>query len=264
MQFEHHMSVTRIWEAPRVTRPYTDAQWREIERLGASIDSELERSDVRLTMGGEPTFVAMDDPDGEEWNTAAVGPNKRRIAAELYHRLRDRYAPQGLAHFGQGKWYPGEALPRWSLNCFWRRDSEPIWRERALIADEGHDYDVTPERAHSFLMGVAERLGLDARHIFAAYEDVFYYLWRERRLPINVDPLDSRLDDPLERARLMRLYAQGLERIAGHVLPLARAADGKRWQSGSWFLRAVRCYLLPGDSPLGLRLPLEMCIRDRR
>jgi uncharacterized protein (DUF2126 family) len=257
VQFEHHMSVTRIWEAPRVTKPYTDAQWLEIERLGASIDRELERSEVRLTMGGEPTFVASDDPDGEEWNTAAVGPNKRRLAAELYHRLRDRYAPQGLVHFGQGKWYPGEALPRWSLNCFWRRDREPIWRERALIADETRDYGVTPERARSFLGGVAERLGLDARHIFAAYEDVFYYLWRERRLPINVDPLDSRLDDPLERARLTRLYSQGLERIAGHVLPIARAADGKGWQSGSWFLRSDRCYLLPGDSPLGLRLPLD-------
>jgi uncharacterized protein (DUF2126 family)/transglutaminase-like putative cysteine protease len=257
VQFEHDMSVTRVWEAPRVTKPYSDAQWEAIERLGAAIDDELDQGDVRLTMGGEPTFVSIDDPDGAEWNTAALGPTKRVRAAQLYHRLRERYAPQGLVHFGQGKWYPGEQLPRWSLNCFWRRDGEPIWRERSLIAAEGTDYRVTPALAQKFVRGVAERLGLDARHVFAAFEDVFYYLWRERRLPVNVDPLDSRLDDPLERARLMRVFTQGLERIAGHVLPVARDASGTRWQTGPWFLRAERCYLTPGDSPLGYRLPLD-------
>jgi uncharacterized protein (DUF2126 family)/transglutaminase-like putative cysteine protease len=257
VQFEHHMSVTRVWEAPRVTKPYSDAQWAAIERLGAAIDDELDQGDVRLTMGGEPTFISIDDPDGAEWNTAALGPSKRARAAELYHRLRDRYAPQGLVHFGQGKWYPGEQLPRWSLNCYWRRDGEPLWRERSLIAAEGTDYKVTPALAQKFARGVAERLGLDPRHVFAGFEDVFYYLWRERRLPVNVDPLDSRLDDPLERARLMRVFTAGLDRIAGHVLPIARDAGATRWQTGAWFLRSERCYLAPGDSPMGYRLPLD-------
>ncbi len=112
--FEHQMSVTRIWEAPRVTKPYSENEWSEIERLGAAVDADLQALDVRLTMGGEPTFVAIDDPDGDEWNTAALGPTKRRYAAELYHRLRRNYAPHGLALFGQGKWYPGEQLPRWA------------------------------------------------------------------------------------------------------------------------------------------------------
>ena len=257
VEFEHRMSVTRVFEAPRVTKPYTDQQWAAIDALGAAIDARLELQDVRLTMGGEPTFVSIDDPDGAEWNTSALGPTKRARAAELYHRLRDRYAPQGLTHFGQGKWYPGEQLPRWSLNCYWRRDGEAIWNERALIADERHDYGVNAEGAQRFLNGVAERLGLDPRFVFPAFEDVFYYLWRERRLPANVDPFDSRLEDPQERARLMRVYSQGLERISGHVLPLARDPRGTRWQSGPWFLRAERCYLIPGDSPMGYRLPLD-------
>jgi uncharacterized protein (DUF2126 family) len=257
VEFEHRMSVARVFEAPRVTKPYTEEQWAAIDALGAIIDTRLEQQDVRLTMGGEPTFVSVDDPDGAEWNTAALGPTKRVRAAELYHRLRDRYAPHGLTHFGQGKWYPGEQLPRWSLNCYWRRDGEPIWNERALIADERRDYGANPESAQRFLRGVAERLELDPRFVFPAFEDVFYYLWRERRLPANVDPFDSRLEDAQERARLMRVYSQGLDRISGHVLPIARDPAGTRWYSGPWFLRAERCYLIPGDSPLGYRLPLD-------
>jgi uncharacterized protein (DUF2126 family) len=257
VEFTHTMRVQRIWEAPRVTRPYTEEQWFTIEQLGHDVDAELTAADVRLTMGGEPTFVSIDDPDGAEWNTAAMGPTKRRLAAEVYHRLRDHYAPSGLVHFGQGKWYPGEQLPRWSLNCFWRRDGEPLWRERRLIADEARDYGTTELLARRFLCGVAERLGLDSRHVFGAYEDAFYYLWRERRLPSNVDPFDSRLEDPQERARLMRVFSQGLDRVAGHILPISRDPSGERWQSGPWFLREERCYLVPGDSPMGYRLPLD-------
>jgi uncharacterized protein (DUF2126 family)/transglutaminase-like putative cysteine protease len=255
--FEHRMSVQRVWEAPRVTKPYSDAEWSAIETLGRAVDADLEAQDVRLTMGGEPTFVSIDDPDGAEWNTAALGPNKRRLAADLYHRLKTKYAPAGLAHFGQGKWYPGEQLPRWSLNCYWRKDGEPLWANPRLIADERTPYPVTEDTARRFLVRVAEELGLDPTFVFPAYEDAFYYLWRERRLPANVDPLDSRLEDPMERARLAKIFEQGLGETIGHVLPIARSADGARWQTGSWFLRSERCYLIPGDSPIGYRLPLD-------
>jgi len=254
-EFEHTMGVTRIWEAPRVTKPYSEEQWQQIEALGHAVDAHLQQQDVRLTMGGEPTFVSMDDPDGAEWNTDAMGPTKRLLAADLFHRLREKYAPQGFMHFGQGKWYPGEQLPRWSLNCFWRKDGEPLWQNPALYADEGKNYDVDGERAGLFLAEVAERLGLAPKHVFPAYEDAFYYLWRERRLPANVDPFDARLDDPLERERLAKVFNQGLTQVVGQVLPLARN-DGQ-WQSGPWFLRNERCYLIPGDSPLGYRLPLD-------
>jgi uncharacterized protein (DUF2126 family)/transglutaminase-like putative cysteine protease len=257
VEFEHHMGVERIWEAPRVTKPYTEDQWAEIEKLGHQIDSQLLSGDVRLTMGGEPTFVSVDDPDGPEWNTKALGPAKRRLAVELYGKLKAKYAPNGLAHFGQGKWYPGEQLPRWSLNCFWRRDGEPIWTDPALLDDEAHDRGLTPGVAGLFLAGVAERLGLPPEHIFATFEDAFYYLWRERQLPSNVDPLESKLSDPQERARLAKVFAQGLDTVVGHVLPVSRHPSGTRWQTGSWFLRSERCYLVPGDSPVGYRLPLD-------
>ena len=257
VSFSHEMSVARIWEAPRVTKPYTEEEWQAIDQLGHAVDAELTRNDVRLTMGGEPTFVSMDDPEGEEWNMAALGPSKRRLAADLYHRLRKRYGAQSLVHFGQGKWYPGEQLPRWSLSCFWRADGEPIWRDEALIADETHAGDATEATAREFLRGVAERLGLDPSFVFPGYEDLYYYMWRERRLPANVDPFDSRLEDPLERERLMRIFTQGLTEVAGYALPVVRDLRTGHWRSGRWFLRADRCYLVPGDSPMGLRLPLD-------
>nr|WP_256675688.1 transglutaminase family protein [Pseudomonas sp. R5(2019)] len=255
-EFSHEMAVERLWEAPRVTKPYSEEQWAAIVALGRQIDGDLLKHDVRLTMGGEPTFVSIDDPDGAQWNTAALGDDKRRLSAELFERLRKRYAPKGLVHFGQGKWYPGEQLPRWSLNCFWRRDGQPVWQNTALIADETQSYGADAELAGRFLASVAERLKLPARYVFPAYEDNFYYLWREGNLPVNVTAQDSRLEDELERQRLRKVFAQGLDKVIGQVLPLARTASGERWQSGRWYLRDRHCRLVPGDSPLGYRLPL--------
>ncbi|MFI7867970.1 DUF2126 domain-containing protein [Ectopseudomonas khazarica] len=257
VEFEHLMSVERVWEAPRVTKPYSEAQWQAIQALGRQIDDDLQAHDVRLTMGGEPTFVALDYPDDDEWNTAALGPNKRRLAADLFYRLRDHYAANALVHFGQGKWYPGEQLPRWSLNCFWRRDGQPLWHDPRLLADEKRGYGATAETAERFLASLAARLQVEADNVFPAFEDWFYYLWRERKLPDNVTPDDPRLSDPLERERLRKVFGQGLDAVVGHVLPLARQVVGEGWQSGRWFLRDEHCRLLPGDSPLGYRLPLD-------
>jgi uncharacterized protein (DUF2126 family) len=254
VEFSHVMRVQRIHESPRVTLPFRDGEWQQIVALGDQVDADLNAQDVRLTMGGEPTFVAIDDPDGAEWNTAALGNTKRQRAAQVFDRLKQRYAPKGLAHFGQGKWYPGEPLPRWSLNCYWRVDGLPIWNDPTLIADETRDYGADAALAKRFLKALAGRLGLGDDTLFPACEDVVYYLWREQKLPINVDVMRSRLDDPLERERLAKVFAQGVQTVVGHVLPLTHDESG--WHSTPWFLRAGQCFLLPGDSPLGYRLPL--------
>ncbi|MBL8288487.1 MAG: transglutaminase family protein [Rubrivivax sp.] len=261
VEFSHHMQVSRIHESPRVTRPYSEEQWRSIETLGQAVDEQLERADVRLTMGGEPTFVAVADRDAAEWNTDALGPTKRGFATELVLRLREKYGAGGFLHFGQGKWYPGEQLPRWALSICWRADGEPCWVDPGLFADERQPHHHTVADAERFIRTLARRLGLQDRWVQPGYEDTWYHLWRERRLPVNVDPFDARLDDELERARLARVFAQGLDAPVGYVLPLRRewqvGLAGPAWMTGPWFLRDERLYLIPGDSPMGWRLPLD-------
>ncbi len=258
VDFSVEMSVQRLVETARVTKPYTVEQWDAIDGLGRRVDGLLDAASVRLTMGGEPTFVSIDDRDGDEWNLTALGPTKRRLAADLLRRLHGRFAPGGLLHFGQGKWYPGESLPRWALGCFWRPDGVPVWSDPALVADETVDDGATPEAAALFLDALATRLDVDPGCARPAYEDVWYYLARERRLPANVDPLDSRLDEPEERERLVRIFDRGLGSVVGHALPLRPDPAGNgRWETGRWFLRTEHMYLIPGDSPMGYRLPLD-------
>jgi uncharacterized protein (DUF2126 family)/transglutaminase-like putative cysteine protease len=261
VEFAHEMKVTRLFESPRVTKPYTEEQWAAVMRLGESVDRELADNDVRLTMGGEPTFVAVADRDAAEWNTDALGPTKRGFATELVHKLRAEYGKGGFLHFGQGKWYPGEQLPRWALNIYWRADGEPVWANPDLFVDERHPTHYTSEVARDFTHGLATRLGLSGQHILPGYEDSWYYLWRERRLPVNVDPFKSKLEDEMERARLRRVFTQKLDTVIGYVLPIKvvehATAGSPHWATGPWFVRDERMYLMPGDSPMGLRLPLD-------
>jgi uncharacterized protein (DUF2126 family) len=260
VDFSFEMKVTRISETPRVTKPYGDDQWRAIDRLGGEIDARLEANDVRLTLGGEPTFVSIDHVDAAEWNTAAVGETKRPLADALIRRLRDIYAPGGLLHYGQGKWYPGEPLPRWAFALYWRRDGVPIWSDAATIADEVADHAPGVDTAGTFVRGIAERLDVAPDAVIAAYEDPWHFMEKERRLPGNVSLGDSKLDDPLERERLAKVFSRGLSKPTGYVLPVqrwnARSTD-RRWVSEPWSTRTDRLVLIPGDSPVGFRLPLD-------
>jgi uncharacterized protein (DUF2126 family) len=256
--FSFAMSVRRIHEVPRVTAPYTDDAWSAIVHLGQRVDAELRVSDVRLTMGGEPTFVAVADPDAPEWNIEALGPTKRRYATDLLWRLYDRFTPHGLIHEGQGKWYPGEPLPRWALSSYFRKDGVPIWQDPKLF-ERSESGSATAADAQRFVSRLGELLGVDVACALPAYEDAWYYLWRERRLPTNVDPHDARLEDESERARLAGIFDKGLATVIGYALPLrcVQLGEERRWESGPWFLRRERMYLLPGDSAMGYRLPLD-------
>ena len=253
-EFSFSMKVTRIVDRPRITKPYTEEQWQGILTLGDRVDADLLASDVRLSVGGEPTFVSSRFADEPEWNTDALGGQKAAFADRLLRRLFPLWGAGGFLHHGQGKWYPGEQLPRWAYSCYFRRDGQPIWQEPALIAETGRNYGHSSEDGERFARRLVHNLGLERHGLTPAFEDALYYMWRERRLPANVDVFDSRLDEPLERSRLTQIFERGLDHIVGWVLPLRHDAG---WLSGEWFLRGQHCFLTPGDSPLGFRLPLD-------
>lgn len=266
--FDFAMSVARVHEVPRITLPFSDESWQKLDALGEQVEADLKMQDVRLTMGGEPTFVSVDDQIGEEWNIAAVGPTKRQKADDLIRRLRERFAPGGMLHYGQGKWYPGESLPRWAFALYWRADGEPIWRDAALIAREpgastGGDRELEAAAsirdAETLAAGLSDKLGLGADYVLPAYEDTGHWLLKEAQLPDNVDPLDPRLADPEERARMAQVFQLGLGKPRGYVIPVQRwqsQAGDRRWRSEKWKLRRGMLFLVPGDSPVGYRLPL--------
>jgi uncharacterized protein (DUF2126 family) len=260
VDFSYEMRVSRIAEKPRVTYPFSDDAWAALDALGERIDADLVAGDVRLTMGGEPTFVSIDDYQSAEWNTDALGGQKRIRADDLVRRLQVRFASGGFLHYSQGKWYPGEPLPRWAFALYWRRDGLPIWQNERLIASESRDFAPTADTAEQFAEGLAGSLGIAARYVVPAYEDPVRRMLQEGEWPANIDPADPKIDEPNERARMMRDAARPLGRPTGYVLPVqpanARAAPA-RWWSEAWPLRRGRLFLVPGDSPVGFRLPLS-------
>jgi len=259
-EFEFSNTVTRIFESPRVTRPYREDQWDAINQLGSEVDKELEENDVRLSMGGEPTFVSIDDMESDQWNTAADGPEKRILADKLSRKLLSSFGKGGMLHYAQGKWYPGEPIPRWQTSIIWRKDGKKIWKDSNLFADMNESYNYTNEDAQKFLKTLSLTLKVSDENILPAYEDPMHYIMKEASLPIDIDPLDYDLEDASERRNIAKVLSEGLSKPVGFVLPLNYAQS--EWISSSWEFRRGRLLLIPGDSPLGLRLPMDSLLAN--
>jgi len=264
VKFGHEMTITRIHEDTRVTKPYSDEDWHSIEALGTRVDQDLIHHDVRLTQGGEPTFVSIDDMEGAEWNTQAHGDNKRKLAGNLALKLKQHFAQMGLLHHGQGKWYPGEPLPRWSINLYWRVDGQPIWQNAALFSTDSRTENYNSEHAKAFAQSLTKILDFPTACLIPAYEDVVALTQLEDKLPDNIDPLNVNLTDSEERKRLARLLAAGLIETVGYVMPIKPLEHSKKgatktttkWVTSKWPLKREHLYLFVGDAPMGLRLPL--------
>lgn len=263
VHFDFEMTVARVAQPTRITRPFEDADWHALSQLGEAVETDLVTQDTRLTLGGEPTFVSIDDREAEEWNTAASGPTKPVIGEALLRRLRARFAPDGLVHHGQGKWYPGEPLPRWALGLYWLVDGRPIWVLPELAAGEAPDPKATVADAHDLIHRLAEHLGLDPDLAQEAREDPLHWIKAESDLPPDIDLDDATLDDAGARSTLIKAISGGLSKVIGYVLPLRRgetATEGHGWLSEAWIFRRERLFLVPGDSPIGLRLPMDSLI----
>ena len=263
VEFDFSNVVRRVREDPRVTKPYSVDQWKRIDALGLAVDERLAEGDVRLTMGGEPTFVSVDDMDGDEWNIAADGPTKRVLAHDLTLRLKDRFSTGGVVQYGQGKWYPGEPLPRWQMGIVWRRDSVPLWNDESLLADPSRTGEASRSDAEAVVRAVADRFGIASDAVIPAFEDPIEDVWREARLPVGDPPELDVTDEEFEalgegdaRRRLVDRLRGDATSPTGYVLPL-HETDAGSWGTSRWELRRGRLYLIGGDSPIGLRLPID-------
>jgi len=260
VSFAYENSVRRIHEDPRVTKPYTDEQWAQILHLGVQVENDLKTHDVRMTMGGEPTFVSIDDMDSAQWNTAALGEHKRSLAGVLLKKMQAHFAPGSVLQYGQGKWYPGEPFPRWALGCFWRPDGKSVWLEQKWLAEDGKDYGLTEEDAKRFTDTLCTSLGISTTYARAGYEDRLYYLWKESNQPPNVDWLTLNLRDSKHRNDLVLSLQRGLDTPTGFALPLSWNHEQQRWTGTPWYFRREEMYLIPGNSPMGFRLPLDSLV----
>lgn len=256
-EFSYTNEVSRIQEDPRVTKPYTDEQWASINILGNKIEKELIDGDVRLTMGGEPTFVSVDDMEAKEWNTAADGPQKRILGAKLIQNLKKEFGPGGMIHLGQGKWYPGEPLPRWQYSAIWRKDGYPIWNNSDLLDLSQEKSNFNTDHAKDLANELTNYLNLSSEFIHPAFEDAFYFLWEKGKVPVNIDPTKLNDGDSLERKKLAEVLQHGLEKPVGFVIPIEWNHWNNKWISSKWEFRNDTMFLIPGNSPMGLRLPLK-------
>jgi len=255
VKFEFDNKVERIYEAPRVTKPYTDDQWQKIKSLGFHVDKILQDNDVRLTMGGEPTFVSVDDMESEQWNNDADGEDKRNLAMQLTHQLKSSFAKKGLLHFGQGKWYPGEPIPRWQYAMLWRKDGAALWSDDKLLADPTKAGKSKSSDASTFMNRLAENLGIYSEYVQPAYEDKAYYEWEQSNLPDNFEEDDKEVS--IARKTLVNIIAKGIDNATGYILPIKRNHDTKTWDSCLWTFKRDKIYLIPGNSEMGYRLPLD-------
>jgi uncharacterized protein (DUF2126 family)/transglutaminase-like putative cysteine protease len=224
VEFSHSMAIRRLNDPRQTSKPFTDQDWQRITAVAHSVDEDLKAQDVRLTMGGEPTYVGIDDPESPQWNIDAGGSMKRTRGLTLIQGLREGMASGGLLHYGQGKWYPGEAVPRWALSCYWRVDGIPVWEDISLIAREDREYSFGADDALGFIDALTRRLQVSSENLLAAYNP------------------DSETTEPV-----------------GYILPLRRRQpEGKLgWSSRLWFPRPERLLLSVGDSPIGFRIPTE-------
>ena len=258
-EFFFENSVKRIFESPRVTKPYTEEQWKAIHKLGYKVEKQLEKGDVRLTMGGEPTFVSIDDMESPQWNTDADGPHKRELAKNLTTKLYDKFGKGAFLHQAQGKWYPGEPLPRWQIEICWRKDGKLIWHNKKLLSLFS-DNPIVPENADKlFLETLTKYLAISDKHIIPSFEDSFYFFWQEGKLPIDIDPTkeDGNL---LVKNKLKEILNEGTSKPVGYILPLNNTSG--KWYTSEWSFRRNHLFLIPGNSPIGLRLPLDSLMRN--
>ncbi len=256
VEFSYTNTVDRINEAPRSTKPLTKDQWAEVVSLGYDVDAMLDGNNVGLMMGGEPTFISVEDMESEQWNTDADGKDKRLLAFELTKKLKASFAPNALLHFGQGKWYPGEPVPRWQQSIYWRKDQQNLWAEETLIQNPTIPASYSTKDLQRLMTSLCANLGLNQNCLQTAFEDEFYYMWQKDKLPVNIDDIEDD-SSSIKRQTILKILEQGLDKPVGYVLPVKWNYNMDDWETCQWNFKRDKLFLIPGNSQIGYRLPLD-------
>ncbi len=261
-RLEHAMTLKRVLDPPRPTLPLSQTQWEAVDRMGETVDDRFNQLNVGLTMGGEPTFVSVDNRDDPQWVTEALGEEKLKKGWELLTRLRKCFSPGSIAQAGQGKWYGGEPLPRWSLNSFWRPDGEPVWAHENLLANPTESGQTPPHAAKALLEKLGQELGLSPSRILPAYEsNVGFPLSPAVPSPVLQEPEIQPIPVRGRKKRTKKSPKEEVPQIIGWVLPVTWSLEQEGWVSEAWKFEKDpsmgRILLFEGDSPMGYRLPLN-------
>ncbi|MDP5032150.1 transglutaminase family protein [Paraglaciecola sp.] len=226
---------------------------------GCLADAKLAAQNLILTQGGEPTFVPY-DTTAPEWNLAALGPQKLKFARLMAQELTSTLFKGAVVMQSFGKHYPGEPLPRWQIGIYKSRSQAPLWNDlNRLRLGQETIAPGDPAMPKQFIADLAAELGL-ADTSLPAYEDL------EAKLKsIGSDETTHLLPrfSRSKRAFISRPLPDDLDQKwqsyfepAGWVLPLDH--DDEKWSTGEWNLPdGDDLTLYPGDSPVGLRLPLH-------
>ena len=257
------MSVPRIHEDPRVTKPYTDEQWTRILNLGDEVD-ELLAARRRAADDGRRADVRFDRRHGRaEWNITAMGPDKRRLAGKLFNRGWPTGLPPGrCCTTARASGIPASRCRAGSLGCYWRNRRRADLERSGLGSPETTSTMAsTDDDAQRFTQRPGRAVGRGRRVRDPG-------LRRRLVLPLEIAAAAGQRRSArvaTERSRGARPAGQSLRtgsatRSSAMPCPCGRSegwVDVPTWESGPWFLRHEHMYLMPGDSPMGFRLPLD-------
>ncbi|NND97469.1 MAG: IMP dehydrogenase [Pirellulaceae bacterium] len=253
---QNEVRVRRLKPTPPC-KPLSETQWRDIAATGHYVDHVLKTEQIGLCSRGEVNFVSAVNDHLDEWTHSALGDDKRHTAQSLLNRLRTLWAPGGAIHLSQGEHFQGEPTARWKLMCTFRADGRPLWKNPALLATcQTSNRPARNGDAEKLAQALATELGLSTDFVIPAYEDTLYKSWTNAPHLASL-PRSEELQDPQQRQQLADRLSAPLGDPTGFALPLSWDPLRQRWASGRWQLRRSRLYLLPGDFPVGFRLPLD-------